>query len=528
MSRYLALWGVLFTLAVGCTDASKTEVAKDGKNDPSAKSTSADSKTTSSASKTDKSTPAGASSTKSANASATDSSASSAKTNSTDPPKNGAAKAEPAKTEPTKTEPAKTGPATSEPATTEPAKTEPAKSEPTTTDSAETPKTTETEPAKIEPAKTADQHLADAQAALERRDIDGILAALRKAVEVDPKHRDGMLALARFLDMRGVELASGPKPDQGYEMFLESGKHVHEAIKLFPDLNPPEKQVVAQSLYNEACALAKAGKSADALASLKEATEFGFLDLNQIQNDEDLESIRGVEGFAAIADAVKVKVEEEAEKERKRVQERIVVIKDEVEKEVDDFTGFPFDFTLNDLNDKPVSSADFKDKVLIVDIWGTWCPPCRREIPHFVELLKNHQAEGLEIVGINYENEAPDEAKKTIQKFVDENKMTYTCLIGDEATQAKVPEFGAFPTTLFIDRTGKVRMKLVGYTELAKLEVIAAKLLSENSVDSAATATDAPAATEAPAAAAAPAAADAPAAKESSAPAASEPTAEPK
>ncbi len=137
-----------------------------------------------------------------------------------------------------------------------------------------------------------------------------------------------------------------------------------------------------------------------------------------------------------------------------------------------------------DLDGKSVALTDYKGKVVIVDIWGTWCPPCRMEIPHFVELHKKYRDAGLEIIGLNYEGDDADEARDTVNKFVTEHGVTYKCLLGDAVTQSQVPEFGGFPTTLFIDRTGRVRLKEVGYRPLSKHEAIVSSLLEESRTSS--------------------------------------------
>lgn len=142
---------------------------------------------------------------------------------------------------------------------------------------------------------------------------------------------------------------------------------------------------------------------------------------------------------------------------------------------------FPFDFELKDTSDRTVRLADYKGKVTIVDIWGTWCPPCRKEIPHFAELYKEYRDKGLEIVGINcHEGGSPDEVKKRIQIFARETEIPYRCLLNDETTEPKIPGFQGYPTTLFLDRTGKVRMMLVGYTPKVRLEAIVSTLLAES------------------------------------------------
>ena len=71
----------------------------------------------------------------------------------------------------------------------------------------------------------------------------------------------------------------------------------------------------------------------------------------------------------------------------------------------------PFPFALKDLDGKPVTAADFRGKVLVVDFWGTWCPPCRKQVPNLVELDKRFHDKGLAVVGLTYENEQGDEAR---------------------------------------------------------------------------------------------------------------------
>lgn len=118
-----------------------------------------------------------------------------------------------------------------------------------------------------------------------------------------------------------------------------------------------------------------------------------------------------------------------------------------------------------------------------MDIWGTWCPPCRAEIPHFVELKKKYGDKGLEIVGLNYEgNGIPDdEARRTIKEFAAEHNINYTLALGDETTREKVPNFEGYPTTLFIDRQGKVRAKIVGFdpSGVGQMEELIVTLLDE-------------------------------------------------
>jgi thiol-disulfide isomerase/thioredoxin len=148
------------------------------------------------------------------------------------------------------------------------------------------------------------------------------------------------------------------------------------------------------------------------------------------------------------------------------------------QKEIAEAESFAFDFTLPGLDGNPVKLADFKGKLVIADIWGTWCPPCRAEIPHFIKLQETYPND-LAIVGLNYEGEEGEEVVEKIRTFATEQGINYPLVIGDQATQDQVPEFGGFPTTLFIDREGKVRLKIVGLHPYDMLDAYVSVLLAE-------------------------------------------------
>jgi thiol-disulfide isomerase/thioredoxin len=151
--------------------------------------------------------------------------------------------------------------------------------------------------------------------------------------------------------------------------------------------------------------------------------------------------------------------------------------------EIAKFKSFPFNFELPDIHGKRVSLRDYAGKVLIVDFWGTWCVPCKEEIPDFIELYKQYHNTGLDIVGISYEQEDdPAKAIRNVAEFVKKMEIPYACLMGDEKTEKQVPGLEGLPTTLFLDRTGKVRMMLDGRHERPELEAFMTVLLEEATV----------------------------------------------
>ena len=124
------------------------------------------------------------------------------------------------------------------------------------------------------------------------------------------------------------------------------------------------------------------------------------------------------------------------------------------------------DFTLKTVDGEKISLSDFKGKVVILDFWATWCPPCVKEIPHFNELAKEYKDEGLVVFGVSVDKNG----KKAVTKF-QKNKMeiNYPLALFDQPTynkyQTYLPEAsrGGIPFTFVIDREGNIREHFVGY-----------------------------------------------------------------
>ena len=113
---------------------------------------------------------------------------------------------------------------------------------------------------------------------------------------------------------------------------------------------------------------------------------------------------------------------------------------------------------LMDVNGTPVSSDQFKGKVVVVDFWATWCPPCRAEIPGYVDLQRKYAKDGLVIVGVSLDQKEPGEVRKFVEKF----GINYTIVMGTPAMQDSFGEMDGIPTTFIIDRRGNIRDRKVG------------------------------------------------------------------
>ena len=151
-------------------------------------------------------------------------------------------------------------------------------------------------------------------------------------------------------------------------------------------------------------------------------------------------------------------------------------------------TGEQFHFRFPDVDGKIVSDADaqFRNKVVILTIGGTWCPNCRDEAPFLVELYKRFHAQGLEIVGLNFEASGEfAEDKPRIASFVKEFSVPYPVLYGGAIPDVKeklpqIVNFGAYPTTIYLGRDGRVASVHAGFASLATGE---AHMALENEVE---------------------------------------------
>jgi len=114
-----------------------------------------------------------------------------------------------------------------------------------------------------------------------------------------------------------------------------------------------------------------------------------------------------------------------------------------------------FKFDITTLGGQKITEQTFANNVLIVDVWGTWCPPCREAVPTLEAMYRKYKHHGLEIVGFNYERGASDDAAKVVRKFASDQGLSYHLAIGTPAIQQQIPNFRAYPTLLFFKKGEK-------------------------------------------------------------------------
>ena len=132
------------------------------------------------------------------------------------------------------------------------------------------------------------------------------------------------------------------------------------------------------------------------------------------------------------------------------------------------------------------SWINIETKVVIVDIWGDTVRALPQEIPELVKLQRVHGSQGFQIIGVNYEKtEKTEEAIAAIRKFRATARMNYPSVIGDSQTKDQIPDFHGYPTTLFIDRSGQVRiLACLAVDVLLAPEIFCKHCLPRNKTDS--------------------------------------------
>jgi thiol-disulfide isomerase/thioredoxin len=314
-----------------------------------------------------------------------------------------------------------------------------------------------------EQGTSVDAAFAAAQKAAQKGDLKGAMAALEKGLETNPDDVNILFNLVKL--NLAVAMEDPAKPD--YPLFIKAAAHVRHLIKAKPEITEDSEfgKFAGMVYYKEAGAYSADNKTDEAMTALQAAIDSGFSDFDELEKDPAFEAVRALPTFPEFL-----------------AKARVAFIDNLFAKT----KPFDFDFELTDIEGNAIAKADFKGKVLIVDVWGTWCPPCKAEIPHFVELVKQYKEKGLEIVGLNSEGgDDDDEALKTVQEFYKEHDMNYRCALiksgAKEEFLKTIPDLEGFPTTLFFDRTGKLRLRVVGLQDYEKLETFVKRLLEEKS-----------------------------------------------
>ena len=120
------------------------------------------------------------------------------------------------------------------------------------------------------------------------------------------------------------------------------------------------------------------------------------------------------------------------------------------------------DFKLKTLDGKEVSLSDYRGKVVLINFWATWCPPCREEMPLFTKVYRKYKGRGFEILAVS-----TDSSIDPVKKFVKEYKLPFPVLMDDGKVSTELYRVQGLPTSFLIDREGRiVKVRLGKYKEI--------------------------------------------------------------
>lgn len=131
------------------------------------------------------------------------------------------------------------------------------------------------------------------------------------------------------------------------------------------------------------------------------------------------------------------------------------------------------DFTINSIDGREIKLSNYKGKKVILNFWATWCPPCRAEIPDFVEFYNTNKNK-VEIIGI-----VVGSKEEEIKNIVKQYNITYPVCISNRKIENLFGGINVVPTSFIIDENGYIKFKKIGIMDKTELE----KILKEKQKD---------------------------------------------
>jgi peroxiredoxin len=114
--------------------------------------------------------------------------------------------------------------------------------------------------------------------------------------------------------------------------------------------------------------------------------------------------------------------------------------------------------TLKSVEGRNLRLTDYKGKVVLLNFWATWCPPCRAEMPDLVKMQRDYAGRGLQVIGVTY----PPETIGKVRRFARKLGVNYPVALGSKATKSLFSDTETLPVTIVIDRDGNIRDTIEG------------------------------------------------------------------
>ncbi len=133
------------------------------------------------------------------------------------------------------------------------------------------------------------------------------------------------------------------------------------------------------------------------------------------------------------------------------------------------------DLSLHDLDGNPISLRDYRGVVVMVNLWATWCPPCKEEMPTLVSFYEKYKHKGFVLIAINQE-----ESREVVLPFVREYGLTFPVWLDPEYLAEREFKTMNLPSSFVIDRAGNVRLAWIGGISMRNLEKYVPDVINQN------------------------------------------------
>ncbi len=254
----------------------------------------------------------------------------------------------------------------------------------------------------------------------------------------------------------------GTSSNTSAKLFIAQSK-IADNLKKNPGFPRESDALLASHVMAKAYANAHARNEAATVAALEAGFAAGFNDFETLGEQE----------FIKALDSKKVNT---------LIETKLVSYKKELKawarQAVANFKSFQFKFDVADIDAGRITNSDYRGRILVLDLWATWCQPCREAIPHFVKLDEKFRDDNVDIVGISMDNpDNPVKSIKVVRKFVDENGVEYAMAMGNRSVMNQLAPGQKLPTVLFIDTQGLVRYIAEGPHNFCQLSAITDELI---------------------------------------------------
>ncbi len=329
----------------------------------------------------------------------------------------------------------------------------------------------ETSSIEADAVKVYNSFLQGGEVTIERVE-DRIAAVNEMAAKIPQSMKVNMILLqlwdmkSKMLDSKSKMLGSANKHGGEHDSSIIEAARIATRMHGLDDVPDQLRFQFAAYVYREAEVHCRNQRLDECLASLKLATEMGYGEIGEAKTRAAFANFHSNDSFVNAVNSLEI---ESAKR-----------LRSDMKSQLENFESFPFDFDLQSNDGQPISLADYRGKLLLVEFWGTWCRPCVEELPALETVRKNNSSDNLNVLCLTFEQKGDrkEQIERVLKLFAKMQLELDFVLIDKELTN-QIPTFRGYPTKLLLDTQGKVRAQWTGPQSATRLQVAIDLLIEE-------------------------------------------------